>query len=104
MYRAFINETEVIKAVSKVIYQKPVNDDDITIRPRNPEYPEQCWIELHHVDMLSYQEINRLQRTLHRTNMYSINVCSSNRQGSLPFLALCANTTQMYPKYFHHEP
>ena len=101
MFRAFINEAEVIKAVAKVIFDKPKNEGDIRLRPGNPEYPEQCWIELHHVNAIGFEEVRRLQRPLHRRNMYSIGIYAAvDRNTGLSFIKICAHTPEMWPKYF----
>lgn len=103
MFRSLINEAEVIKAVKMVIYEKPRQEDDIRLQPEKPEYPEQCWIELHHVDSLSFEEVRRLQRTLHRRNMYSIGIYASVDRNGFTYLKIVAHTPEMWPKYFRNE-
>lgn len=104
MFRSQINDEAVIKAVNDAIYDKAKRPDDICIKPAYPEYPEQVWIELHHVLGLSYTEINRLQNTLYRRNLFSISVYyGRNYHNDTVFLQICLSAAELRTKYLRNE-
>ena len=72
MFRSQVVDKALIEAINAVIYDKMKHEDDIRIKPSNPEYPEQVWVELRHIMALSYHEIQRLQNTLYKRNIYGI--------------------------------
>lgn len=110
-YRSQIDEQKVLDAVRTILEEVWCAKADAQIRPVNPDYPTQLWIELPPYVILSFESIRRLQATLCKSSslrgalyFYSSSMyITSGSTREVPYIAICANTLYVRPRFFRDE-
>lgn len=102
MFRNQIDERKVIDAVKRAIGISSGIADPI-ILPEDPNYPSQLWIELPKYTGLTSEDIDRLQKALHRGDFYSISIHAFSEDDTGPVIRVCAYVPNIHPNLIASE-